>query len=197
MDPIITLAGMVDVSAFVDGSTTATASKVVAEFGQLLSKTNEIVTGITVVAADLDTAEGTLSAMSNHEARIGAIEGRSGILVELSSSTITTSVANANTAIVIGSTGVDTVVTLTAGNDEGATIGKTITIISGKATFSVYVRIAQQGQQWGNGNDYLKGFVLAPGESITLAPFTVIVSNSVKFRWAIVAGKTWANIVTM
>lgn len=53
MDPISLLSGMADASAFVDGSTTASASKVVTEFGQLINKSNEIIGGLTVVASDL------------------------------------------------------------------------------------------------------------------------------------------------
>jgi hypothetical protein len=57
VDPISTISGLISAASFTDGSATATGAAVVAELGQLLNKTNEVVEGLTVVAADLDTAE--------------------------------------------------------------------------------------------------------------------------------------------
>ncbi len=58
MDPISTIVGLVDASAFVEFSSTASADKLKAELVQLMNKTNEVIEGLTVVAGDLDTEEG-------------------------------------------------------------------------------------------------------------------------------------------
>ena len=51
MDPISTIPGPVNAGAFVDGSSTASGAATLAEIAQLLNKTNEVIGGLTTVAA--------------------------------------------------------------------------------------------------------------------------------------------------
>lgn len=76
MDAISTIPGLVDAAAFVDLSSTASGTKVTAEIVQVLTKTNEVIGGLTEVAADLDAEEAARAASdAGLDTRLDTAEG--------------------------------------------------------------------------------------------------------------------------
>jgi hypothetical protein len=75
VDPISTISGPVNASAFVDLTATASGASTLAEIGQLINKTNEVIGGLTDVAADVVAEEATRAAADSAlDVRVDAAE---------------------------------------------------------------------------------------------------------------------------
>lgn len=118
MDSINTLAGPVNAAAFTDESATAYGSAVMAEVAQLVSKTNEVIGGLTVVAADLDTVEATASSLQGSattaSADIAALEAAVGDTTGMAPATIITRLAALETETNVGAYSDENDLTMTA-----------------------------------------------------------------------------------
>lgn len=204
MDPISTLSGPVDAAAFVDGSATASGAKVMAEVAQLLNKTNEIVTGLTVVAGDLDTAEGAIQTnaaniagltpdVADHEDRIAALEvtaGNYGTTVSVSSNTSLTAAQCLSYRVIIDVGGSLITLPCVGVADDLAACGP-ITILNAEGGAGSVVAI-QSGGKWGDGTTSANSFSMTSEEWLTVVPVASTESAG-DVVWYLIGGLTYAD----
>lgn len=213
MDPISTLSGLVDAAAFVDGSTTASATKVTAELAQLLNKTNEIIGGLTVVAGDLDTeeaaratlagrvttAESDITAAENnildHGDRITALEASAASYGTTlygtggDNITLTEAQCRGNRIIVASGTGT---LGIYLPHDQDLNECQPITFLNESSSF-LSIGIDGAASRWG---DDSSGFLaLTARQYVTLVPMPHPTEQG-EFRWFILAGSVGYGDIT-
>ena len=196
MDAISTIPGLVDAAAFVDLSSTASGTKVTAEIVQVLTKTNEVIAGLTEVAAQADESTADVGAlegrMTTAEADINALQaGTSGDLELNASATVTAQQIHDNAVIYCRKTGVTDTMLITLPTTRAAGTRQIAIYNHGFAGVGV-----GSSTVFRFGNDVLEldtGYILVPnGGSLVLMPEPVGGIGYV--RWAVLYGATISDV---
>jgi hypothetical protein len=192
VNPISTISGLVYPASFVDGSATATGAAVVAELGQLLNKTNELVEGIT----DLDSE--TTATISALDVRVDVLEDNAATYGVTGSTLVnrTLSVADIRAwrTLVCSKTGANTQVEVTLPCVGAAAslvgVGPLKVVNDGLTVSNVWVA---SGGHWGDGSDADVLLKLADGEWCEVLPFASRTTPA-DVIWFIVGGKEYADL---
>lgn len=197
MDAISTIPGLVDAAAFVDLSSTASGTKITAEIVQVLTKTNEVIAGLTEVAAQADESTADVGAlegrMTTAEADINALQaGTSGDLELNADATVTAQQIHDNAVIYCRKTGVTDTLQITLPTTR--TAGTRAIAIYNNGFAGVRVGSSTVFRSGNDVGDVATGYLLIPsGGSLVLMPEPVGGIGYV--RWAIMYGATAADVL--
>ncbi len=197
MDAISTISGLISAASFVDGSATATGAAVVAEFAQLINKTNEVVDGLTEVAAQADESTDDVvlleGRMATAEEDISALQSSAGDLEVNGDVTLTAEQVHDKAMIYCNKTGVATTmrVTLPATREAGT---RSIAIYNnGFTTVAVgAATVFRTGS--GIGESATGDIQLVSGATLIIAPDPVGAIGHI--QWSILYGADISDVVT-